>query len=172
MSTISFELPQHPMSEQHEALLSTSDTIFQLVNLDELSLDFLPDVIILDNHRYRYSGTEYGRGIYRKEENPSGWVDEMGIDDMYAEAMVSRRDYGHVEKGSLVEVEVGPLLANPQCNICKVLSDKLSSMLDNPPGYEGIKVGNDFFGNKYIDYGWQEAIRRLQSFMTEHGYKS
>lgn len=152
MSNISFELPQHPMGEKREALLGVSDHICQLINLDELQLDFLPDIIIVDNCRYKYSGVEHGRGIYRIEEEVlnviSNGISQIYETTLHDNVVASRRNYGLVV-----------------CSKCQKLSEILSSMFDNPPGFDGIKVGKDHYGNKYIDLGWQEAIRRVQAAM-------
>lgn len=172
MSAISFSLPSHSICETGQALVQTQPHVFQLVNLPDLNLDFCPDVLILDNKHYTYQGVEHGRAIYTLTE----MLERQVIDQVFVETLndliaVSRKDYGYVEKGSRVEVELKDLSlhvdahnpAYPPCPRCENLAKVLSDLLENPPGFEGIKVGSDHFGNKYIDYGWLEAIRRVQT---------
>lgn len=253
MSNVLFELPLHPIGEKRVAILSVTDTLYQTINLDEMGLDSLPEVLILDDCRYRYAGIEYGRGVYRKEDeeiqappddldvqivhefqkdllecipgealdnairnasNGLGVFDDDDYLDDISESLVRsieyyrRFPYGQcncvgthhtpeaaiasgktilygsvtadpscpVCHGTGAAPEPGPPLVhnqahNPacmQCERCQSLTKKLAEMLENPPGFKGIKVGSEHYGNKYIDFGWVEAVRVVQSLIVPH----
>lgn len=47
------------------------------------------------------------------------------------------------------------------CQKCSILLTRLQVMLKNLPGIKGIHTDIGHIGNKYVDYGYQEAIKRV-----------
>lgn len=56
-----------------------------------------------------------------------------------------------------------------ECVKCSSLTQHLQDLLSNPPGLKGIKVDGIHIGNKYVDYGWVEAIKRVISLRLNEG---
>lgn len=56
------------------------------------------------------------------------------------------------------------------CQACSVLLSRLKSMLNNLPGLKGIHNEYGHMGNRYVDYGYQEAINRVIKIVTDPNY--
>lgn len=44
--------------------------------------------------------------------------------------------------------------------------ESIDELLSNPPGFNGIQTSEGLLGNKYIDLGWTEALRRLRDSVS------
>jgi hypothetical protein len=67
MNTISFELPFHGTCANNQIILHSENSPMDFLNLDQAGLDEMPDVIIFNSKRYKYSGVSDGRGQYYEE---------------------------------------------------------------------------------------------------------
>lgn len=57
------------------------------------------------------------------------------------------------------------------CLNCSNLLSRLKNMLDNLPGFKGLQTPEGHIGNKYVDYGYREAINRIILMITLPDYK-
>lgn len=58
------------------------------------------------------------------------------------------------------------------CEKCSDLLSRLKVMLDNVPGLKGIQTVEGHIGNKYVDYGYLEAVNRVLLIITNPDYKN
>lgn len=56
---------------------------------------------------------------------------------------------------------------NMQCPRCSEVLETVRQMAENPPGFSGIMVNKERYGNKYIDWGWTEACNRVMQLLGQ-----
>ncbi len=67
MSNISFEPPFHGYCTERQLILHRFDLTIDWIDLNQLGLERMPNVIILNSKRFKYSGVADGRGQYYQE---------------------------------------------------------------------------------------------------------
>lgn len=65
---ISFELPFHGHCTEHQLILHSTNSTIDWMDLNQLGLEEMPNVIILNSKRFKYSGVADGRGQYCQED--------------------------------------------------------------------------------------------------------
>lgn len=70
------------------------------------------------------------------------------------------------EKYKLTERVKSALLPSRGGSVNVVRKSKVLELIDdlasNPPGVSGVQTAEGVYGNKYIDIGWTEVLRRLK----------
>jgi len=65
---LTFETPFHDMCSTHRAILHKLDQTCSIVYFDEVGMSQCPDIIITEDGRFRYAGTQDGQASYVEEE--------------------------------------------------------------------------------------------------------
>lgn len=83
------------------------------------------------------------------------------------ERYFAAQDAGAIENDPAFERGYEAGVSDGKAERSQEVMEYLARLQNNPPGYGGIKVNGEHYGNKYVDMGWIEAVKRVINYVEK-----